>query len=64
MKVLTTLTLAVGLASAAAVEPRATPQTVHLTFYGGPAQYTMAFPSDGKKRTTSEPKPPFPSQYP
>ncbi|KAM7190116.1 hypothetical protein V8F20_009846 [Naviculisporaceae sp. PSN 640] len=53
MKVLTALTLALGLASAAAVEHRDTPQTVHLTFHGGPAQYTMTFPADGVKRNTN-----------
>lgn len=46
----------VGLVSALAVEPRDTPapQTVHLTFHGGPAQYSMAFPADGVKRDTSQ----------
>ncbi|KAM7213565.1 hypothetical protein V8F06_011062 [Rhypophila decipiens] len=53
MKSFTLLTLGLGLVSAAAVEPRATPQTVHLTFHGGPAQYTMAFPADGVKRNTN-----------
>lgn len=60
MKVLTTLALAVGLASAAAVEPRAPPQIVHLTFHGGPAEYSMTFPADGQKRNTSQSKIPFP----
>ena len=28
-------------------------QTVHLTFHGGPASYSMAFPADGKVYQTS-----------
>ncbi|KAK3313097.1 hypothetical protein B0H66DRAFT_569546 [Apodospora peruviana] len=42
MQLFTSLTFAFGLvASTLAV------QTVHLTFHGGPAQYSMAFPADG-----------------
>lgn len=36
-----------------AAEQRDTVQTVHLTFYGGPASYEMAFPADGTEYPTS-----------
>ncbi|KAJ3531261.1 hypothetical protein NM208_g8952 [Fusarium decemcellulare] len=32
---------------------RASVQTVHLTFHGGPASYKMTFPADGKTRKTN-----------
>ncbi|KAK4120525.1 hypothetical protein N657DRAFT_649024 [Parathielavia appendiculata] len=50
MKYLTTLASALGLmasVSAVPIEERDDVQTVHLTFHGGPAQYTMAIPADG-----------------
>ncbi|KAK4183831.1 hypothetical protein QBC35DRAFT_507203 [Podospora australis] len=44
----TVLTLALSLtaASASPVQERDV-QTVHLTFYGGPASYSLSFPADG-----------------
>ncbi|MBE3042543.1 hypothetical protein IMZ48_08185 [Candidatus Bathyarchaeota archaeon] len=48
-----------GLAAATlahpALEQRANPQTVHLTFHGGPASYSMEFPADGTVHETSMP---------
>lgn len=48
-----------GLAGAAlalpALERRDDAQTVHLTFHGGPASYSMEFPADGAVRETSKP---------
>jgi hypothetical protein len=62
MKYLTTLTSALGLlasVSAVPIEERDDAQTVHLTFHGGPATYSMAFPADGTVYPTSN-SPPFP----
>ncbi|KAK0712630.1 hypothetical protein B0T26DRAFT_741665 [Lasiosphaeria miniovina] len=42
-----------ALASAAPLEDRDAPQTVHLTFHGGPAEYSMAFPADGNLYPTN-----------
>lgn len=57
---LPTLSL-LGLAGAAlalpALEQRDDAQTVHLTFHGGPASYSMEFTADGVVHDTS--KPPF-----
>jgi len=57
MKSFAPLALALGLAStasAAAIEDRALfLNMVHLTFHGGPAQYSMAFPADGITHNTS-----------
>lgn len=36
------------------LEDRDAPQTVHLTFYGGPASYEMTIPADGQVYPTSE----------
>lgn len=52
------ITLALGflaaVASARPAEQRDEQvQTVHLTFHGGPANYEMAFPADGKVYQTS-----------
>ncbi|KAK3688934.1 hypothetical protein B0T22DRAFT_426984 [Podospora appendiculata] len=49
MKRLAILALALELVAAAPIEEDCVtpPQTVHLTFHGGPAQYSMAFPADG-----------------
>ncbi|KAK5657556.1 hypothetical protein OQA88_3129 [Cercophora sp. LCS_1] len=47
------LAMALGLAAASPIEERDTPQTVHLTFHGGPASYSMAFPADGKVYPTN-----------
>ncbi|KPM38661.1 hypothetical protein AK830_g7924 [Neonectria ditissima] len=41
-----------GALARPSVESRDSVQTVHLTFHGGPASYTMAFPADGKVRAT------------
>lgn len=50
--------LALGLAAVGfalpALEQRDAPQTVRLTFYGGPASYSMEFPADGVVRKTSK----------
>jgi len=48
-----TIILAAGLVSASPLSERDV-QTVHLTFHGGPASYTMAFPADGKVYQTSK----------
>ncbi|KAK3348964.1 hypothetical protein B0T25DRAFT_632584 [Lasiosphaeria hispida] len=53
MLLLATLALTLGLAAASPIEERDTPQTVHLTFHGGPAQYSLAFPADGKVYPTN-----------
>lgn len=45
---------AVGLALPA-LEQRDEPQTVRLTFHGGPASYSMEFPADGVVRETGKP---------
>jgi hypothetical protein len=55
MKYLTTLASALGLlasASAIPLEERDV-QTVHLTFHGGPAEYSLAIPADGVVYPTS-----------
>jgi len=68
MMLLPALALALGLAAASPIEERDTPQTVHLTFHGGPASYSMAFPADGNVYPTSAPpsshSPPFPANSP
>lgn len=51
MKAFATLAL-LGLAAASPLQERDV-QTVHLTFHGGPASYSMAFPADGKVYKTS-----------
>ncbi|KAK0649855.1 hypothetical protein B0T16DRAFT_410792 [Cercophora newfieldiana] len=53
MMLLSATALALGLAAASPIEERNTPQTVHLTFHGGPASYSMAFPADGKVYPTN-----------
>lgn len=53
LPVLTLGLAAVGLALPA-LEQRDGPQTVRLTFYGGPASYSMEFPADGVVRETSK----------
>ena len=54
MKFLAAVLFGLGLASASPIEERADPpQTVHLTFHGGPASYSMAFPADGVVRQTN-----------
>ncbi len=68
MKYLTALASALGLlasTSAAPVEERDV-QTVHLTFHGGPAEYSMAIPADGTVYPTSNHPflSPFPSNHP
>jgi hypothetical protein len=58
MKYLTILAPALGLlasASAIPLEERDDVQTVHLTFHGGPAEYSMAIPADGTVYPTSRP---------
>lgn len=44
----------VATSGAQALEPRADVQTVHLTFHGGPAQYSLAIPADGQVYQTSK----------
>lgn len=62
MKSLTLLLLPLALATP--LQERADPpQTVHLTFHGGPASYSMSFPADGVIRQTSPP-PPHPPPTP
>ncbi|KAL2016604.1 hypothetical protein VTK56DRAFT_3261 [Thermocarpiscus australiensis] len=57
MRYLGTITSALGLlaasVSAMPLDERDDVQTVHLTFHGGPAQYTMAFPADGNVYPTN-----------
>ncbi|KAK6212545.1 hypothetical protein LQW54_005129 [Pestalotiopsis sp. IQ-011] len=43
----------VATSGAQALEPRADVQTVHLTFHGGPAQYSLAIPADGQVYQTN-----------
>ncbi|KAK1760055.1 hypothetical protein QBC47DRAFT_366306 [Echria macrotheca] len=52
MKVYAALALALGLASATPIQERDV-QTVHLTFHGGPASYSLAIPADGKVYPTN-----------
>ncbi|KAH8204486.1 hypothetical protein TruAng_001402 [Truncatella angustata] len=42
-----------GLGVASRLEARDQVQTVHLTFHGGPAEYSMAIPADGKRYPTN-----------
>ncbi|KAK4034682.1 hypothetical protein C8A01DRAFT_18554 [Parachaetomium inaequale] len=56
MKYFTILAPALGLlasASAIPLEERDDVQTVHLTFHGGPAEYSMAIPADGTVHPTN-----------
>lgn len=70
MKYLLTLASAVGLLASVSATPVSSPtiherdvQTVHLTFHGGPAQYTLTLPADGTVHPTSNP-PPIPYSSP
>lgn len=47
-----TISMLTGALARPGVEFRDAVQTVHLTFHGGPASYTMSFPADGKTRAT------------
>ncbi|KAG7284806.1 hypothetical protein NEMBOFW57_009421 [Staphylotrichum longicolle] len=49
MKYLTALASALGLLASASAIPleERDAQTVHLTFHGGPAEYSLAIPADG-----------------
>ena len=61
MKYLSILAPALGLlatTSAMPLEERDDVQTVHLTFHGGPAEYSLAIPADGTIHPTST-QPPF-----
>jgi hypothetical protein len=56
MKYLNILAPALGLlasTSAMPLEERDDVQTVHLTFHGGPAEYSLAIPADGSFHATS-----------
>lgn len=52
-KAISVVALALGLAVASPILEERDVQTVHLTFHGGPAQYSMAFPADGQIYPTS-----------
>jgi len=56
MKYLNILAPALGLlasTSAMPLEERDDVQTVHLTFHGGPAEYSLAIPADGSFHATN-----------
>ncbi|KAK4153251.1 hypothetical protein C8A00DRAFT_43814 [Chaetomidium leptoderma] len=56
MKYFATLASALSLlasASAIPMEQRDDVQTVHLTFHGGPAEYSLAIPADGSVHATN-----------
>jgi hypothetical protein len=48
------LTLLAGFTIAKDLRARDGFQTVHLTFHGGPAEYSMAIPADGQVYPTSK----------
>jgi len=50
---LSAVALFLGLAAASPIEERDAPQIVHLTFHGGPAEYSLEFPADGQVYPTS-----------
>ena len=55
------LSLAGAALALPSLEQRDDPQTVHLTFHGGPASYSMEFPADGVVRETGKTsRPPLP----
>ncbi|CAI4211037.1 unnamed protein product [Parascedosporium putredinis] len=49
----TLLALAATAFAHPTVDTRDAAQTVHLTFHGGPAEYSMTFPADGVVRKTN-----------
>jgi hypothetical protein len=54
---LTQSILGLGLIATSIAQPVDTRdpfQTVHLTFHGGPAEYSIAIPADGQVYPTSE----------